>query len=211
MNIKFFSFLIFITQLGCGEEELCQSSDLKLGGLCIQKGFDVREGEINAMIDVLETTTQKHYPEVVDIAGKFRDEKVRVEFTKDDLALHCEKYEKDVYQCKDLVLGVNYGGHHIYLSYDECLGDTALSHELLHSIEQFYLGVKSDKDKSNDHLTPWLFMESLPEDEWASLFDVVEVRAMITLRCTLERCLTKYQNDYMCTHAWPYINEWESN
>jgi hypothetical protein len=199
-------FVLISMLCGCGAEDLCQASDLKFGGLCIQEGFDIQEQDINRMMEVIETETQYYYPEVVNIVDKFAEEKIRVEFIDGNLAFNCEEYERDVYECDDYIYGINYDSHMIYVSYNECIGNTALAHELLHSIDHFYLGAKYDKDKSNDHSTPWLFTEYIDIEENINILDIVEIRVAVNLMCTLEKCSNEFSNTYMCIDVWPVIN-----
>lgn len=192
-----------------GSEELCQPSDLKFGGLCIQKGFDIQEEDINRVVSVTELETQRYYSEVINTVDRFKKEKIRVEFIDGNLAVDCEKYEKGVYECEDYILGVNYDAHMIYVSYDSCLGNTALAHELLHSIEHFYLDVAFDKDESNDHSTPWLFVQSLDIMDNIDILDIVEIRIFVELICTLDKCQSDFEESDICLNIWPELNKEE--
>ena len=205
------AFLIVTFLQACGSEELCQNSDLKFGGLCIQKGFDIQEEDINCMMEVIETETRYYYSEVTNIVNKFEKEKIRVEFIDGNLAMGCEKYEKDVYECDDYISGVNYDAQMIYVSYDSCIGNTALAHELLHSIDHFYLGEVFDKDESNDHSTPWLFVEYLDIEGDVDILDIIEIRIFVNLVCTLEKCQDEFKDDYICTDIWPELDRSDPN
>lgn len=197
------AIVLLILQTACGNEAICQKSDLKFGGLCIQKGYDISESDINDVISATEKETSKHYPSVINIAQTFRSEKIRVEFVDGKLAMNCDHYERDVYSCEEYIAGVNYDAHYIYSIYNECLADTALAHELLHSIELFYLDIGFDRNENNDHNTPWLFMEYLDVNEEASFWDIIENRIWASLACSLDKCAKDYADSVLCKEIWP--------
>jgi len=195
--------VICLMQYGCGED-LCQKSDLHYGGLCIQKGFNIAKDEVETLVAVTEAEVQRYYPEVVDIKNKFKDEQIRVEFIDGLLAMDCDNYEKDVYVCEHYIGGVNYNAHHIYVEYDECLGATALAHELLHSIDDFYLDAVYDNNEENDHDRPWFFtnyLDTIGEDR---SLEIIDVRIGINLLCTLNSC-AEWRQGYLCQNLWPRL------
>ena len=153
--------LILITSfalLSCGEDEgakiECSGGHHKdVAGLEICSEGKISTAEIEYMVQVVEQQTAIRYPEVKDLPKALKDHSVKVYFVDDDMAVKCEEIEYDVYRCDSNVSGVNVDGHNIYVRYYPCLAYTSLGHELLHSIESYYLDTPDDVD----HTTPWLF------------------------------------------------------
>lgn len=162
--MKLFSLLIIIFMTGCGGtfwvEECPGEWAFNAGGIFICSEGKLDANEIEYAVQVVEGETSLVYPEVVSLEKTLKDNEVAAYFIDENLALNCELIEHDVYRCEDYLNGVNYGGNHLYVRYHSCLAMTSLGHELLHSIEAYYL----NRFDETGHLTPGLFWQSVPGD-----------------------------------------------
>lgn len=127
-------------------------------GLCIDtRGLQVSLDEIEYMVGVLEEQIQFFYPEISNLPEAFKNLEATVTFIDGDLALDCSRVPNSpegLEVCRNIG-GVNYLYHNMFVEYHRCLSWTALGHELLHSVENYYLGVDDAR-----HDTEWFFDQS---------------------------------------------------
>lgn len=128
------------------------------GGLIVCSEGELDPAEVEYAVQITEAETAVRYPEVSNLKDTLKNNEVAAYFVDDDLALDCEKLDENIYRCGDTIGGANYNGEELYIRYHPCLALTALGHELLHSVERYYL----DTFFTSDHTTPWLFYQSSP-------------------------------------------------
>ncbi|MHA2280177.1 MAG: hypothetical protein ACXAC5_04805 [Promethearchaeota archaeon] len=178
--------LLLITASCKGEAE-CSSDWFKAAGLEIcDNDLGVSSDEVEYAVDVLEnnTSSRSRYSDVTGLKKTFKDNQIEVIFTDQGIATGCEQVDGwgDIYYCDRFTIGVNLDGVRIYVKYNDCLSRTAFIHELLHSIEYFYLNVE---DK-NAHNTPEFFVKVGQESG-----NTIESSVNRILENTLERCNTE--------------------
>jgi hypothetical protein len=131
---------------------------------------------VSMAMDFVEQEAQRYYPEVQNVKQIFAAQLEFIYMTPKALADQCIMLEPGIYSCERHLGGVNVErGRRIYVgSWHEdrkpCLSFSSLIHELLHSIEYFYLG-----DSVGDHETPYFFMQNYSEDE--EVRQTIEYRA----------------------------------
>jgi len=173
---------IFLITASCGDWYFCETEWYEVAGLQVcDNGYDVWNYEIKQAVETLQEHITTYYPEVIEIEETFSKHQVDLTFTEKTMAMECKKIRTNVYACDRIHTAVNIDGLSIYALYDECLADTPLVHELLHSIEEFYLDGATLK-----HITPYLFphKESTPSGSEYSVENIVNNE----LRMVLNRC-----------------------
>lgn len=152
--------LLFIN--GCGESSECVYQ-FEAGGLTACTPQPLDSDEITRTVELVELEVQKHYPQVTNLSKSLREFDVWVHFidTEGDLALGCDNTQfEDLYVCDKTITGHNKGGSLLIVQYRECLGYSSLAHEIIHSVEFFYL--MDIIEDINSHMTPHLFTSSGP-------------------------------------------------
>jgi hypothetical protein len=133
-------FVLLLTTTSCGYADIkCREEFYAAGiGICSEKPLDRQEIEYS--VGVLEEKVAEVYPQVSNLPAMFDKHWVNVFFVNDLLAAECEEIDDGISRCEDFIGGVNTdNGITIYVAYYPCLADTSFSHELMHSIETFYL------------------------------------------------------------------------
>ena len=163
----------------CGKYA-CESDTFETSGLVIcHNNLDVKRHEVDRAVDLLELELNKVYPKINNIASKFREKDVMVVFLDENLAVDCEEIDRGVYICEKYAGGVNVDSNTLYVGWHPCLGFTAFPHELLHSVENFYLDIKD----GSKHDTPYFFAE-----ETDPYTESIEYKVEDTLQNELDRC-----------------------
>jgi hypothetical protein len=186
--MKQLMIVLLLTVASCGRGEVpCNSGWFDAAGLRIcDNDLGVSSDEIELAIDILEEdlTSRTRYTNIVDLRGTFKDNDIEVIFTDKDIGVNCERVDEwgDVYYCERAVSGVNLDHVRNYVIFDECLGRTSFIHELLHSIEYFYL----DIEDGSEHDTPefYILLKDTPEVR----ANTVESSTNRKIRNRLERC-----------------------
>ena len=132
----------------------------EVDGVTICAGNEVDPVEISKTIKWVEEKTQVHYPQVTNLANTLAKNNVWIFFLDIEgyLATNCfETLFEGVYVCDQIINGQNRDGIVLLSRYHSCLAYTALGHEILHSVEIFYL--KDIAGDLHDHMTPYLFEE----------------------------------------------------
>jgi len=151
-----------------------------VAGLTICSDGKVDPDEIRYAVQVIEQQTAIRYPEVNNLAELLKEKKVSVYFIDEALAVNCEPVENGVYRCDKDIGGANVDGHRIYVRYNSCLAFTSLGHEILHSIEKYYLNIPDDVD----HTVPWLFEIGNPGHQT----ETVEYKIFLDLYFNVASC-----------------------
>jgi hypothetical protein len=176
-----------LINISCGGIELCESGETyKISGLNIcDNGFDILPEDIEHTVSVLEQETNIRYPEISNLKRIFNNNNVTVTFTDAALATNCQQIEgtnNRVYACERSLGGFNENGNTLYVRYNDCLAYSSLSHELLHSIEFYYLDIKNGAN----HDTPFFFIrrDGVVEEN----LETIEFKTTSILVRTLEKC-----------------------
>jgi len=189
MNIKFSILIILLASCNAGTVSVIANTNCRYnfhaGGLeiCSEQSLDPQE--IEYAVQVVEEQTALKYPQVVNLAGTLEENGVSVYITDDPLSLNCEEMALGVYRCEDHIGGVNFSGLLIFVRYDVCSAFIPLGHELLHSIEQFYL----NDIPHGDHETPWLFEQNYHD----SPRDTVEFKIFMELFENVPSCADEWE------------------
>ena len=196
--MRLLAAILLITICSCEPSNRCEYPEVYAAGMCVLSEYEVNVEEIEYTVEVLEREVRaKGYSEVRDFVTALDMNKVAVEFIDSKLAIGCERHERDVHTCDMFISGVNYGGVDMYVQHHDCLGITALAHELMHSIEAFYLD-----GMVGEHMTPWFYEEYRAvgttdqerDDIW---WETVEIRMIRILTCDLESCAAE-RTDWVC-------------
>ena len=165
---------------GCGNEN-CQQEFYAAGiNFCLDyvPDYPVSTSLIEDVVQVIERETNQYYPSVVDVAGMFAQRSVFVYVVSGDLYYDCIDTELDrVKICKG-VGGVNGdGGHYIIIERPKyrnaCFSKGVLMHELLHSVDKFYLN-------GDYHSTPHMFKENYTD--YDDINSTIESHAILSLK-----------------------------
>lgn len=164
---------LLLTSCGPGRVWSC---DFYTAGLCVSSALEVDPAEIEQVVRTVEYFSNQYY-DVKNLPRMLEKHKVALYMTNQQLVDDCRDLGADVYICDD-ISGVNFDGDQMYVEYyGGCLAWTALAHELLHSVDRYYLG------GPHGHSTPYMF------DEWGDDPNLtIERRAFIFLRNTLNSC-----------------------
>lgn len=170
---RLLSLFLLIFLASCGKSYDCDSPDFHTAGLDVcAKGLSVVPEHVELAVQFVEQRTQEVYPEVVETAKKYNNKGVLVVFLDSDLSVECEEIENGIYKCKQHIGGANTNwGRKMFVKYHKCLAFTSLPHELLHSIEEFYLG-----GYSKDHETPEMFVQDA-ENQGIEYQETIEWKA----------------------------------
>lgn len=175
------SILFLLSVAACGGSLNLAGDCFHAGGLdvCSQVDGAVSPTDISILVSIVEEEVQRVYPEVTNLVKTLEDHDVSVLFVTGGLAVGCVELQRDIYQCAKLAAGVNVDGDAIFVSLraEGCLAVMSLGHELLHSVEAYYLG-----GFSQDHSTLWLFRAGTPTDE-TSIEDFIASNAFEALGC----------------------------
>lgn len=178
--------LLLVASCGKGEAP-CNSKWFDAAGLKIcDNDLGVSSDEVELAVDILESDLNSRdiYSDITGLRKTFADNNTEVIFTDKDLAVNCEEVDEwgGISFCEKDVWGVNINWERIYIHFDDCLAWTAFIHELLHSVEHYYLDVQD----GSKHDTPEFFVQG-----WKTVYEnsiTVEHTANATLRDSLSRC-----------------------
>lgn len=173
---------IAILMLSCGEEEptIKCKQEFTAGGLKVCSEADVSADEIERSVQIVEEQVKERYPEVSNLKDKLKNKKVHIYFIDDPLSMECSEIEHGIFRCDKHISGVNVDGDVIYVQYYKCLAYTSMGHEILHSIEKYYLG----DIPHGDHATPWLFEQA----DWDHYTETVEYQIFVEQFLNLDSC-----------------------
>jgi hypothetical protein len=156
------------------------------GGLDVCSPYYIDPVEIEQVVRITQEEVQKYYPQVTNLEDKLSLNAVIAHFVDGLLLNNCvETQIPGQYICDDPADGKNFFSSVILVSYRDCLGSTALAHEILHSIEFFYMLYEDINVAS--HMTPHLFTDWALEVK-KPVLDTVEVRVRDRLRAELPSC-----------------------
>ena len=126
------------------------------GGLtvCVQREEPVDPAVVEAIVATTELEVGRWWPKVTGLAAMLESKGVTLTIVDQVLAYRCSQLNgiPGLYTCADQFSGANYGGAEIYVFSQGCVGWSALGHELMHSIEAFYLD-----GLTTNHSTEYLF------------------------------------------------------
>lgn len=162
--MKYFLIIFFLLfTFGCGDERIqfeC-SHKYNIDGISVCSIKPIKIKQVIATIEWTSSYAKYYYPQVGNLLEDLKKKEAKLYFTKGDvyLAKNCKETEfDDLHECELVIGGQNRNhGTTIISKYHECLGGTALVHELLHSIEIFY--IKDIAGDRNDHMTPYFFYD----------------------------------------------------
>jgi hypothetical protein len=180
--------LTLLLVASCGMEEAeCTSEWFEAAGLKIcDNDLGVSADEVKLAVETLESdlTSRERYTHITNLEDTFKKKNIEVIFTDEDLGINCRKVDEwgQIYYCERTPYGVNIDHVRSYVTFNECLAWTALVHELLHSIEYFYLGVED----GGNHDTPEFFI--IGQDNIYDKVHTVEYTVEYKLAPKLERC-----------------------
>ena len=160
--------LVLLASCGKGKVHWC---DFFTAGLCVSSVNIVEPLEIEQTVEALEYFTQEYYPKVSNLTQKFEKHNISVYLTDRNLVKDCSNIYDEVEMC-DNIAGVNIGGSKIYVEYfGGCLAFSSLAHELLHSIDTYYL------DGPHGHSTPYFFTRKYKKDaiEYKTYYHLLRV------------------------------------
>lgn len=160
--------LLFVLLLeGCGGYAFDCEIEISAGGMNIcfeneKQNLGISKQMIEETVYIVQEETRKHYPQVTNLKYRLDQAGTDVFFTTKDLAQDCKRPRWDIPNISicDGIGGFNTNGNFIVVKYYGCGSLKLLEHEILHSIEIFYLN-----DFTNDHKMPYMFNEPLDEDD----------------------------------------------
>jgi len=147
--MKYFTIFLLLFVASCGKDEArCTSEWFEAAGLKIcDNDLGVSSDEVELAVDILENdlTSRVRYVYVTELKKTFEEEGIEVIFTDKGIGVDCEEVDEwgEIYYCEASVHGVNIDHVRNYVVYHDCLAWTALVHELLHSIEYFYIDIEN--------------------------------------------------------------------
>ena len=179
---KLFLALAAITALSCGDDkaEIKCMDEFSAGGLKVCSEGPLSAEEIEYTVRVVEEKTAERYSQVSNLKEKLKNHKVHIYFIDDPLSMECKELEHGIFRCEKHISGVNVNGDVIYVKYHKCLAYTSVGHEILHSIERYYLG----DIPHGDHATPWLFEQA----DWEHYTETVEYKIFVEQFLNLDSC-----------------------
>ncbi len=105
---------------------------------------------IDDLTDLVEAEAQVYYPEVINLREMLADKNVTVTLIDDSLSINCAPIHNNIDRCEGTLSGFNRGGKDITVSYVSCNSMSTLGHEILHSVEQYYLGGLTPEHTTSD-------------------------------------------------------------
>lgn len=173
-----YALLLMPLLASCGPGRVW-SCDFYTAGLCVSSALEVDPAEVEQVVEAVEDVSNQYY-RVKNLPQTLDKHDVRVIMTDRHLASDCKHIDADVYVC-DALGGVNFGGTKLYVEYyGGCLAYTALAHELLHSVDRYYLG------GPHGHSTPFMFEQAADDPELT-----IERKVFRLLLKTLPSCQPK--------------------
>ena len=170
-------FILFFTLFACGADESNKINctyEFKAGGLNICSEDEINPDEIEYAVQIVQEKTAEKYPQVVDLKNTLSENNTKVYFINDNLNIDCEKIKQDIYRCHDNMGGINIEKE-IYVIYNNCLGKTAFAHEILHSIEIYYLSdVAVGGHQTVDFFTQTYGVGAVEHKIWTELMNNLE-------------------------------------
>jgi hypothetical protein len=183
--MKTLIFVLVTALSGCAYQYSCVSN-FEAGGLsfCVKYEYTEPENELDAaiveqIVQIVEEEASVTYPEVVGLRDTLEQAGVVVLVEGTELYMGC--HQTDMYGIRTCmrIAGANEGGYNIILAHDTknvCLADSALAHELLHSIQVLYLKVQLN------HTTPNLFIMGAEKEEQSNTIEY-RIRQRTILLC----------------------------
>lgn len=161
---------ICMALLSCGGTIIAEDCDTFSAGICFRSAYEVNHDHVTRLVDIAEEELLRWYPDTPDLPTMFKEHGVVVEIRNEYLSAHCTELSHDVWACGYWLDGANVNTKQIYIRYYDCIADTALIHELLHTYEWVHLGI----DPPMDHSTPHLYNEWHNFDPDAKFNEIVE-------------------------------------
>lgn len=163
--MKILIMLMMCSSVACKLDIRCLNDDAVdffAAGLKICSDYDTDPAEVEFIVNTVIEQAAIRYPKLLDVDFQSDLEyyNVRVAILDDHLVTGCRKINhrqggEAVYACEDNLGGINFNGDAILIEGNRsCLSWSALDHELLHTINLFYL----DRDGSG-HGAPWMFIQ----------------------------------------------------
>ena len=151
-------YLALVLLAGCGEVP-CFNSFYTAGMLVCYDHPSQQESEqvsaqvIEDLVQITEEETQVWFPEVKNLTDVLASHYVELTFTHALMGFNCSAYygNTQITQCERRIEGFNNNGTAIVVRYEDCKANYIIGHELLHSVEAFWLGGMTD------HITPDLW------------------------------------------------------
>lgn len=144
----------FLLLASCAHTYPCAEPDApytRIRGMKICAPEPYPDGDIERVFDEMERQVMDWYQHVEDIPQELKKHDVFVRFIDAAMSMECERVEGSTYLCENHIGGRNHG-RNIYVAWSPCLKHTRFVHEVLHSVERYYLGGTSSR-----HDTPGFF------------------------------------------------------
>ena len=180
--------ILIVALCACGRTDVPEVNcnyKFNAGGLKVCSEGELSPAEVEFAVQATEEQTALRYPQVVGLKETLEHNKVNVWVVDDPLAMNCEELEQGIYRCDKYIGGVNVDGDVIYVRYNSCSAYIPLGHELLHSIEKYYL----PDIPHGDHETPWLFMQNYHDNPR----DTVEFKIFMELFENVPSCADEWE------------------
>lgn len=146
--------ILFVGVLAsCGRAyDPCLSDTFISGGLEVcHNNLPISPGDIELGVNLLQKAINIYYPDITNIEDTFEQEIVKVIFLDAYLSYSCIDIDSGVNICSQHIGGIAIdGAKTLYVQYKPCLGNSSFQHELMHSVEKFYLG-NGDPTHSTEH------------------------------------------------------------
>lgn len=180
----------FLLLASCGEP-FCENPDFEVAGLKICTDDPVDPEEIEIVVRVTEEKTKKIYsysPIPSNTFEDYRRSDIRIQFINEALVADCKKLEGGMYRCEKSVSGMmmTQGSdmYRVYVRYIKCLANTSLSHEMLHVLEDLYLGGPQGE---NGHSAPYMFQQDAKK-QGILIQDTIELKIYEETKPLLKSC-----------------------
>lgn len=162
--MKYLPLIIFLA--ACGTEPVCEEPTFTAAGLafCVEEGLDVDPAEVEHLAALLEEKVNELHPEISGLSEVFADNEVTVNIQNGDVGLNCVEISEGISKCDKVTGGAtaksekSQSGMQIFVSFDPCLNESALIHELLHIIQILFIATPPPDDTHN---VPGFFYEPL--------------------------------------------------
>lgn len=159
MNFRFISLLVCITLYGCTYHNYRCTFTHSVNGidLCVDHGIDIHNPDmVLDIIDIVESNASTYY-NVTGLQKTLAEHQLFIILTDRTIVGDCttithHESVETIQVCETNYGGFNNQGNFIVVKYQPCLGATHLAHELLHSIQRYYIG-----ESGNDHSTAMMF------------------------------------------------------
>lgn len=148
--------LLAVCLMGCGNMYVDCTYAMQAGGMSICFDY-IPEAipdpqQVEDVVAYTEEAAQTYYGRVGNFRQVLQDLGMFVQVTKGNLVAKCDKMAPSISACRN-INGFNHRGHYIAIEAyyrDSCLMWTALSHELLHTIDMLYIDGGQENADSHD-------------------------------------------------------------